>query len=152
MTANAAFLYRPDPNNPGWHIWDIEDKECFNSYAVGPLIVRAEGERGARLRLADPAHRHLNIQGNVHGGVTMALADIAMFATLYIVTNGDAANSVTLNFNCQFISAGKMDAPIDVASEVLRETRRMAFVRGNIEQGDTLIASYAGTLRKPSSR
>jgi hypothetical protein len=34
--------------------------------------------------------------------------------------------------------------------EVLKETGRLIFVRGTIEQAHGLVASFMGTLRKPS--
>jgi hypothetical protein len=33
----------------------------------------------------------------------------------------------------------------------MKETRRLVFVRGTVEQGDHLVASFMGTLRKPSA-
>lgn len=152
MAANATFVHGPDPDNPGWTIWDIDDQNRFNPQVMGRMIVRPEGDNGARLRMVEPKHLHANLHGGLHGGVTLALVDIAMFATLYVASGGDAAGSVTLDLNCQFIGPGSLDRPVDVVSEVLRETRRLAFVRGIVEQGDTLVASYSGTLRKPSSR
>ncbi|WP_156839466.1 PaaI family thioesterase [Novosphingobium aquimarinum] len=150
MAATAALVQTPDPDNPGWTTWDIDDQSRFNPQVMRRLIVRAEGEHGARMRLVEPKALHANLQGTLHGGVTLALVDIAMFATLYIVSGDDAEGSVTLDLNCQFIGTGSLDKPVDVVSEVLRETRRLAFVRGIVEQGDTLVASYSGTLRKPS--
>jgi uncharacterized protein (TIGR00369 family) len=150
VAVNAAFVHIPDPDNPGWTTWDIDDQSRFNPQVMGRMIVRAEGDNGARLRLVEPKYLHANLHGALHGGVILALVDIAMFATLYIASGSDAAGSVTLDLNCQFIAPGELVKPVDVVSEVLRETRRLAFVRGIVEQDDTLVASYSGTLRKPS--
>jgi hypothetical protein len=35
-------------------------------------------------------------------------------------------------------------------AELLRETRRLLFLRGTVEQGDEMIAAYSATIRKPS--
>lgn len=116
------------------------------------MLIRCEGERSARLRLIEAEQRHSNIHNNVHGGVTLALIDVAMFATIYAVLGADAAGSVTLDLQNQFIGAGRIGEPLDVISEVMKETRRLVFLRGTVEQGDHLVASFMGTLRKPSVR
>jgi hypothetical protein len=35
--------------------------------------------------------------------------------------------------------------------ELLRETKRLAFMRGTMVQGDRLVAAFSGTARKPSA-
>ena len=39
---------------------------------------------------------------------------------------------------------------LDAVTEVLRETGRLAFMRGVVEQDGALIAAYSATIRKPS--
>lgn len=152
MELTGAFIHVPDPEYPGWHTWSVSDDARFNTFALGRMIIRPEGDRGVRLRLIDTQVRHSNLHSNVHGGVTLALIDVAMFATLHVVAGGDAAGSVTLDLHNQFIGAGRIGEPLDVVSEIVKETRRLAFVRGTVEQGDHIVASYIGTLRKPSPR
>lgn len=152
MKPTGAFIHVPDPEFPGWHTWRINDDRRFNTQALGRMIVRTEEERRARLRLLDNGVRHSNLQGNVHGGVTLALIDVAMFATLHTVLGVEAAGSVTLELHNQFIGTGRIGKPLDVVSEVMKETRRLVFMRGTVEQGADLIASYIGTLRKASPR
>jgi acyl-coenzyme A thioesterase PaaI-like protein len=77
---------------------------------------------------------------------------LAMFATIYAVLGADAAGSVTLDLHNQFIGAGRSGQPLDVVSEVTKETGRLVFVRGTVEQGDHLVSSFVGILRKPSRR
>jgi uncharacterized protein (TIGR00369 family) len=152
VAASAAFVQAPDPDNPGWTTWDIDDPNRFNPQVMGRMIVRPEGDNGARFRMVEPRLLHANLHGGLHGGVILALVDIALFATLHVASDSDASGSVTLDINCQFIGPGSLERPVDVVSEVLRETRRLAFLRGIVEQGDTLVASYSGTLRKLSTR
>lgn len=152
MEPTGAFDHVPDLEFPGWHTWRINDEQRFNAYALGRMIIRTEGDRGARLRLVDTGVQHSNLHSNVHGGVTLALIDVAMFATIYTVLGADAAGSVTLDLHNQFVGSGRIGEPLDVVSEVMKETRRLVFLRGTVEQGDHLVASYIGTLRKPSAR
>jgi acyl-coenzyme A thioesterase PaaI-like protein len=148
----TAFIHQPDPQNPGWHTWDMADAERFNPVAIGKLIVRPEGDRSARVRMVDTAARHSNTHGAIHGAVTLALVDIGIFATVNTVLGGNIAGSVTLDLSCQFIGSGKVGQPLDMVGEVMRETGRLVFLRGTVEQEHGLIASYLGTIRKPSQR
>jgi uncharacterized domain 1 len=152
VTSSGQFVHVPDPDNPGWYTWDLDNDTLFNRKALGRLIVRTEGERSARVRMIDVESKHSNLHGNVHGGATLGLIDVAMFATIFTVLGADAAGSVTLDLHTQFIGAGKTGEPLDVVSEVMKDTRRLVFVRGTVEQGDHLVASFVGTLRKPTVR
>ena len=102
-----------------------------------------------------PERRHTNLLDMVHGAVTLALMDVALFAAMRTLLAGDAAGSVTLELSSQFIGAGRPDVPLDAVVEVMRETRRLAFLRGTVVQGEadeTLVASFSGIVRKPSGK
>lgn len=152
-TGTPRFLYAPAPDHPGWHTWELADQTRFNAQVMGRMLVREEqagtGVRVVRLRMF-PEHRHSNLMDAVHGGVTLALIDIALFATLRLLLDGDAAGSVTLDLATQFIGAGRIGQPLDAVGEVLRETRRLVFIRGLVEQDGHLVAGFSGTVRKPS--
>jgi acyl-coenzyme A thioesterase PaaI-like protein len=113
----------------------------------GASRVRVEAPDRARLRI-DTHRGHQNIVGTVHGGFLMALADQALFigptALGFNVLGG-----VTVDTSCQFLAAGRLDAPLDAVVEVLKETGRMLFARGLIEQDGGPVMSFTGTLRKP---
>ena len=147
----STFVHEPAPDHPGWHRWELSDPSLFNPQVMGAMILRREGERRARLRLLETVRRHSNLHDNVHGGVILALVDIAMFAGTYVLAGADVAGAVTLDVNCQFIGAGRIGEPLDAVTELLRETRRLVFVRGTVEQGDVLVAAYSGTIRKPTT-
>jgi len=145
----SEFIHVPDPDHPGWHTWNLADTTRFQPMVMGPMVVRPEGESSARLRLFPQVH-HTNARGTVHGGITMSLLDMALFATFATVCKGDAARAVTLDLSTQFIGAGTLGHPLDAVTEVLRETGRLAFMRGVVEQDGALIAAYSATIRKPS--
>jgi uncharacterized protein (TIGR00369 family) len=150
---DPGFLYQPAPDHPGWHSWELADQTRFNAQVMGRLLVREEplpgGTSAIRLRMF-PERRHSNLLDAVHGGVTLALIDISLFASIRLLLGGDAAGSVTLDLSTQFIGAGLIGQPLDAVCEVLRETRRLVFLRGTIEQDGHLVAAYNGTVRKPS--
>jgi acyl-coenzyme A thioesterase PaaI-like protein len=48
----------------------------------------------------------------------------------------------------QFVGAGEIDEPLDAVTEVIKETRRYAFLRGTVVQGQNVVAAFSGTMRK----
>jgi uncharacterized protein (TIGR00369 family) len=150
MGHEPAFSAEPDPENPGWVRWRLTDPTLYNEAVLGKMIARAEGPDHCRVRIF-PQRHHTNNGGNVHGGVTLGLIDIALFCAMKLLRNLDAAGSVTLGVEVQFIGPGDPAQPLDAVVEVLRETRRIAFLRGLVEQEGALVASFSGTVRKGSS-
>ena len=147
----SFFACEPIADAPGWYSWDLKDQTRFNAVVMGPLRVRPEGER-ARLRMM-PQRHHTNLQDMIHGAVTLSLIDIALFAGMHMLRESDAGMAVTLELSTQFIGAGRVDAPLDAVVEVMRETGRLMFLRGEVVQGEDdqhLVAAFSGLVRKAS--
>ena len=153
MSDAPDFHYGPDLDNPGWFTWDLADQTRFNGAVMGKLLVRNEGD-ACRLRM-QTERKHSNLSDNVHGAVTLALMDIALFAAYRSLKGGDGGGAVTLELSSQFIGAGKPGQPLDAVVEIMRETGRLVFLRGTVVQGEgdaNLIASFSGIIRKPTVR
>ena len=144
------FDYREIPGGDGWYSWNPHDKTRFNAVVMGDLITRREDD-ACRLRMV-PEHKHTNLQGMLHGATILGLIDIALFATVHLLGTGEAGPSVTLELSTQFVGAGKPDLPLDAVTEIVRETGRMVFLRGQVVQEDHVVASFSGIVRKLSSR
>ena len=144
------FSCEPDPDNPGWQRWRIVDAARFNEAVLGKQLVRAEGPQAARMRIQPQNPLHTNAAGNIHGAITLALADVSLFAAMYVLRGIDAGRAVTLDMTNQFIGAGDAARPLDSVVELLRETRRLAFLRGLVVQDEDIVASFTATIRKPS--
>ena len=140
----------------GWLSWNLNDKTRFNAF-IEPLSVRPEaplpdGRPVARIRM-HPTRKHSNLGDNVHGGVTLSLIDVALFAAAHQFGSLNAGFSVTLDLGTQFIGGGRINEPLDAVVEQVRETGRLIFLRGMVVQGagDThIVASFSGTIRKAS--
>ena len=140
----------------GWIGWNLKDKDRFNSF-IEPLTVRVEpptsdGRPCARVRMI-PERKHSNLGDNVHGAVTLALVDIALFAASHQFGSLNAGHSVTLDLSTQFVGAGRLGEPLDAVVELVRETGRLIFLRGLVVQGDSdshIVLSFSGTIRKAS--
>jgi len=154
------FEYRPLPpaecgGEDGWFTWNMVDRTRFNTAVLGEMRVRREG-RLCRLRMF-PERRHTNLTDNVHGGVTLGLIDISLFAAMHVNGTGEAGPSVTVELSTQFVGGGDPALPLDAVTEIVRETGKMLFLRGQCVQaapdgGEAIIASYSGIIRKMRAR
>ena len=155
MLAKDVFEHGPDPDNPGWNHWNLKDETLFNGAVMGKLITRVDEDTGAgrraRLRMF-PERRHENLQGIIHGAVTLSLIDIALFTTMHTLGSGNAGPSVTLELSTQFVGAGRPDRPLDAVTEIVQETGKLVFVRGTVEQEEHRVAAFSGIVRKMRPR
>jgi len=142
----------------GWLSWDLRDSTRFNSF-IEPLTVRVEpptldGRPCARVRMI-PTRKHSNLGDNVHGAVTLALVDIALFAASHQFGALNVGHSVTLDLSTQFVGAGRVGEPLDAVVELVRETGRLIFLRGLVVQGagdSHIVLTFTGTIRKASQK
>jgi uncharacterized protein (TIGR00369 family) len=139
----------PDPEHEGWWKWELPDGDRYNA-TIGKLLVRGEGKGRGRCRMF-PEIAHSNLGNIVHGGAILTFVDMAMFAGGY-AAGADLGPSVTLDLSAQFLSGAKLGIPLDATVELLRESKRMAVMRGLVEQEGETIAAWSGTLRKLGSR
>jgi uncharacterized protein (TIGR00369 family) len=151
ILAKSAFENSPDPDNPGWYIWDLIDPSRYNGQALGKMIIRSAGSAKARLRMY-PEHRHSNLLDSIHGGATLGFIDVALFGAAGMFGLIEIGTAVTLDLSVQFIGAGKIGEPLDAEVELLKETKRLLFMRGLVLQGEHRVAAFSGTIRKPSTK
>jgi uncharacterized protein (TIGR00369 family) len=141
--------HEPDPDHPDWWTWDVTGPERYNS-TIGKLLVRGEGPGRARCRMF-PDTLQSNLGNVVHGGAILTFVDMALFAGGKLA-GIDITNSVTLDLSAQFLAPAELGRPLDASVELLRETKRLAFLRGLVEQEGTIVAAWSGTLRKGGER
>ncbi|MFM7348310.1 MAG: PaaI family thioesterase [Erythrobacter sp.] len=145
--SDDVFDHGPDPENPGWRHWNLKDPTLFNGAVMGRLITRVDEDGKARLRMF-PERRHENLQGVIHGAVTLSLIDISLFVTMHTIGTGNAGPSVTLELSTQFVGGGNPGLPLDAVTEIVRETGKLVFVRGMVVQDEHVVASFSGIVRK----
>ncbi len=156
LNARVQTHFHDQSLGDGWIAWNLKDSTRFNA-SIEPLQVRrddntSDGRPTARLRMM-PTRQHSNLGNMVHGAITLALIDIALFASCHQFGVLNVGPSVTLNLDTQFIGAGRIDEPLDAVTELVRETGRLVFLRGMVVQGEGdahIVATYAGTIRKAS--
>src|SRR6185369_4986089 len=99
----------------------------FNAY-VGP-VWRADDGRDFRFTVRDV---HMNGGGALHGGMMMALADIAMGKTVHAALAADGQRAMTVSLNCDFIGPVKQGETIVTRVGITRRTRSIVFVTATL--------------------
>ena len=86
---------------------------------------------------------HLNPGGITHGGFIMSLMDSGMGTAVYRAL-GEKARAATISFDVKFISASTTGDLLLGTAKVLRKTRSLVFMQGEIRCGKQLIATAEG--------
>lgn len=142
----AAFAFEDDKDEPGWLICrPVRSGWFFDLF--GLVRARAEDDRHARIRFM-PEPRHLNIIGTVHGGFSLAVVDQVLFLAPAALGVSGAVGGNTIDTSAQFIAPLLTGKPMDAVVEILRETGRMIFMRGLIEQDGIVSVAFSGTIKK----
>jgi uncharacterized protein (TIGR00369 family) len=119
---------------------------------VGPLYFRIAGDalQAGSVHCVLPTEaRHANYKGGVHGGAVLAFADYALCLVAGRAADGGTNTSfaMTVSIAVEFLSAGRIGAPIEATGEPLQVTGRLAFARGTITQQGKIIALWSGAVR-----
>jgi acyl-coenzyme A thioesterase PaaI-like protein len=93
----------------------------FNKY-VGPVWRAPDGKEF----LFDVRDIHLNGGHALHGGMSMALADIVMGKTVNDALEG--ARAMTVSLNCDLIGPAKLGDRIRGTATITRRTRTIVFI------------------------
>ena len=139
------YICGPHPDHPGWLRWQFKDTTRFNG-VFGDVRFRRDGDR-AVVRI-DTSHRLTNIVGVVHGGALMSFIDCSMFIGCYALGRTGAMKGLTVELSTQFLGVADAVRPIDAIVEISRETGRMVFMRGTVEQAGDAVSSFMGIMRK----
>ncbi|NCP10737.1 MAG: PaaI family thioesterase [Sphingomonadales bacterium] len=151
---DPRFAFGPDPDHPGWFRWEIREGERFNHF-LGPMRIQPTGKTSARVRIV-PQRQHSNLADNVHGGISLAFADIALFAAARTLGIAMGPRTVTVDLSMQFVGAGRLGEPLDAEVEIVRDSRHLVFLRGRLVQAPAedasgsphIVASFSGMLKK----
>lgn len=130
-------------------LWGPRENAQFNSL-YGPLSVLSEGPARARVRFT-PQPLLTSISGAMHGGAIAGFIDIALFAGLRGCGVEQGGFASTIDLSIQYAAPGSGDEPMDAFVELTRETRRMVFLRGTVEQSFGTVAAFMATIRKGSA-
>jgi acyl-coenzyme A thioesterase PaaI-like protein len=114
----------------------------FNLYA-GPFYRVSVNSGGSGTRYGFIAEKkHMNGSGNIHGGLLMTFADVAMSRTARTVAGVESCNTVSLT--ADFIGPGKLGDLIEAIVRVTRRTRTLVFQSADVVADDRLLMVATG--------
>ena len=89
--------------------------------------------------------RHLNVNGVVHGGVYATILDTAMGGAVVTMLDEDETTATT-SLYVEFLRPAREGQLLRAKGEVVRRGRHLAFVEGNLFDGDgTRLSQAHGT-------
>ncbi len=148
--SKTAFLDRPDLHEglegefKGWRTWSRDNFETHS----GPFWHRMD-DNGAIRCAFRVASKHLNGQGNVHGGAFMAFADYCLFAIASPVLQGPG---VTVSFACEFLDAAREGELVQGTGEITRAGGSLIFLRGILKSAERSLFTFSGTIKRVKNR
>jgi acyl-coenzyme A thioesterase PaaI-like protein len=139
MTRLDPATYPPAPEG-----WVMQTSTGHFGETAGPYYFRTDPQTSGVAFFSEP--RHANMQGVVHGGALLTLADMSLFDICFRSIGKFRAVTVTLN--SEFLGAGPVGAFIEASGELLRAGKTMLFCRGLITAKGAPVMSYSGTLKR----
>ncbi|MFB9354709.1 PaaI family thioesterase [Sneathiella chinensis] len=120
----------------------FEEFESHAPYAAehGPYYEKQIDE-GTVVRAFRVEEKHLNSLGYVHGGMYMTFADSSLARAIFVKHN---RRGVTLKMNSEFLAPAKKGDWVEAHTEVIRSTRSVAFVRGELKVGNRVVFRMDG--------
>ena len=128
------------PPLPGYTIYDPNDP--FETMA-GPFFWSGRGDGPPNL-VCQITEKHCNTHGIVHGGLMMTMIDLALVAT---AKTEPEDRFVTVSLNSEFVSSGQIGDLIEARGELIRRTRSMAFVRGQVTTAERTLLTASAVLK-----
>jgi len=126
---------------PDYQVYEYDDP--FEDH-VGPLGYKVVDGTITFAFLADARHR--NTAGTVHGGMLMTFADFALCLTATWDQPGEKC--VTVSCNSEFVAPGRPGDLIEASGEVVRRTKSLTFVRGQVYADDRILLNYSAIVKR----
>jgi uncharacterized protein (TIGR00369 family) len=133
------------PPIPGYTIYDPVDP--FENRA-GPFFW-AQLPDGTHHFIIAAAERHCNSHGIVHGGLLMTMIDLTLVIT---AKSTPGEQLVTVSLNSEFITSARKGDIIEARGELLRRTRSLSFVRGQVTCGERTLLAASAVLKPINPR
>ena len=133
--------------NPAAAGWEPYGDEGFIGL-VGPFWMRAVGDSYEYAFLAE--HKHHNRRGVVQGGMLMTFADRSMGMTCWYANERQPQATVQLDMH--FIDAVQIGEFVEAKCKVVRRTRSLIFMSGELVVGSRVVATANGVWKTLGKR
>ena len=137
-------LPEPRPVRPLPDLYRAARRGGFHQ-EVGFRVVAEKSGRGFCTVSGRVEHRHLNINGVVHGGVYATILDTAMGASVVSLLTEDETTATT-SLYVEFLRAAREGDLLVARGEVLRRGHHIAFAEGNLfDEAGRRLSQARGT-------
>jgi acyl-coenzyme A thioesterase PaaI-like protein len=133
-----------DPAAIGWEPYTDEGFVGL----VGPFWTRQSGGTHLYAFMAQPKHH--NRRGIVQGGMLMTFADRSMGMTCWYANERQPQATVQLDMH--FIDAVQIGEFVEAKCRVVRRTRALVFMSGELMVGERLVATANGVWKTLGKR
>jgi uncharacterized protein (TIGR00369 family) len=127
-----------------WQGWNASESTGPFTDLLGRIYWRVDGPDV--LTGIDVRPEHANNLGIIHGGFTMSLLDTGMFFVCW--QQAGILRVMTLQATTDFLEPGRPGEPLVSRGRIVRETGRLVWLNGFVEQEERRIASWHGIMRK----
>ena len=140
----AAF----DPAAAGWESYDADGFIGL----VGPFWQRPKkSDKGEGFEYAFMAERkHHNRRGVVQGGMLMTFADRSMGMTCWYAN--ERQPQATVQLDVHFVDAVQIGEFVECRAKVVRRTRSVVFMSGELVVGERVVATANGVWKTLGKR
>lgn len=126
--------------------WSLHDEDGFLGL-VGPIWERTgDGELMLAFQAQD---KHRNKRGVVQGGMLMTIADRLLGA--YARSLNDSRPQATIQLDVQFLAAVRVGDVVTGRAMMVRDTRSLMFLRGELSVDDSVAVTANGVWKKLDS-
>ena len=135
-----------DPAAAGWQPYGHDDTGFIG--LVGPLWSRRKGDSFEYAFMA--ADKHHNLRGVVQGGMLMTFADRSMGRTCFYANEQQPQAAVQLDVH--FIDGVRVGEFVECKARVVRRTRSLVFMSGELVVGTRVVATANGVWKTLGKR
>ena len=111
---------------------------------IGPFWIRPEGDSYRFAFMAEPKHH--NRRGYVQGGMLMTFADRSMGMTCWYAN--ERQPQATVQLDVSFVDAVKIGEFVEARCTVVRRTRSLVFMSGDLVVGTRIVATAKGVWKR----
>jgi acyl-coenzyme A thioesterase PaaI-like protein len=130
------------PFDPAVHGWQPPSDHGFVEH-VGPIWTKPH--EGALAHGFVAEQKHANLLNVVQGGMLMTFADRAMGLAAWRAAG--EAPCVTIQFDMGFIRPAHLGSFVELLPHVVRKTKTLVFVRGELTVAHQVIATAHGVWK-----
>jgi uncharacterized protein (TIGR00369 family) len=128
-----------DPRAAGWEPYGDDGFIGL----IGPFWMKKSGDSYVYAFMAE--HKHHNRRGVVQGGMLMTFADRSMGMTCWYAN--ERKPQATVQLDVHFIDAVQIGEFVEAKCRVVRRTRSLIFMSGELVVGERLVATANGVWK-----